>query len=137
MIIPTKIEARYKQCVRLRQDPWCLLQFKHFRRKKWRKTGLIRRSVRKVKRFSQFTLLYTLLKRRQQRLRYRTQRNLLSKQCWKHFYGSIQDFKVKRLVKRSSDWKDFFLQQETACPKTLHVFSSGPELLFRFCPASA
>jgi small subunit ribosomal protein S4 len=125
-MVPTKIKPRYKLCVRLRRDPWAKLHNKNFRRKKWRISRLLRRS----RKSSQLNIWYSLLSRFPQYLRYKSQRILHIRQTWKLFYGSLQDFKIKKFSKKSYNWKTFFKRQEARLDVVLfrcHLFSTVSE----------
>ncbi len=114
-MLPTKIEPRYKRCLRIRTDPWEIIRENHkkFSRKKWKSSIIIRKLRRKpiIPFFRDLNL--TLLRRYWPLyLRYHFQLHRNLRQSWKCFYGNLQDFKVKKIARQSSSWQEFVKKHE-------------------------
>lgn len=104
-MIPTKLKSRFKKAIRIGRDPWEKLYKKRFRRKKWRIHGYLRR----FKRPRLLNVWNTLLRASKPvKRRHFFRDNLHERQTFRYFYGALQGFKLKKVAKKSSNWKIFF-----------------------------
>ncbi len=100
-MIPTRNAPRYKIILRTRLDVFNNIQKKCLYKKKWRiwRKARSRRRSTKLKSFD-----ITSLSKRPNRYRYYFQKTLLYKQSIKMFYGWLQDYKFKAIVRTCTKW---------------------------------